>query len=61
MEILKHGNLSFKLKCQYCGCKFRYNLNDINFIEKKGSELKYEFVECPECTLRIPVNKKHTE
>ena len=40
-EILKKGESSFVTNCDVCGCKFRYNLFDINIT---GTT-----VSCPRC------------
>lgn len=39
-EIIEHGKKSFTIQCNKCGCKFKYDLEDISC----GG-----FLYCPEC------------
>lgn len=47
IEVIKHGNYVHVYKCLKCGCLFRANKNDINYIDNSDSDVGY--IRCPEC------------
>ena len=47
IEVIKHDNYVHVYKCLKCGCLFRANKNDINYIDNSDSNVGY--IRCPEC------------
>ena len=62
MEIIKHGNKTFQVECEECGCIFVGSNKDLKYKEicVSNSMAIGEFtIECPECNeLYIIKNNK---
>lgn len=58
MKIIKKGTktppdkFTYIKKCEVCGCKFTYTLNDIDCAIIPGY---YRFLNCPQCEYRVSV------
>lgn len=64
MEILQHGkNIENKITACTCGCRFKYDEEDIKHETDNGGVflIVNQYVNCPECGLRIKINVKTIE
>ena len=58
MKIIKKGTktppdkFTYIKKCEVCGCKFTYTLNDIDCAIIPDY---YQFLNCPQCEYRVSV------
>ena len=48
IEIIEHGKEKFEITCSRCGCKFTYQLEDLD--KPYGGS---EFINCPDCKERL--------
>lgn len=47
-KIIEHGELIKSITCDFCKCKFRYNVHfDVELMSKSGNMIRV--VKCPEC------------
>lgn len=55
IKIIKEGKIPklkkriYEAACDYCGCRFEFETEDIKFQEKKLNEVISSTVECPCC------------
>lgn len=63
MEILQHGNKENKITACACGCRFKYDEEDIKHETDNGGVflIVNQYVNCPECGLRITTDVKTIE
>lgn len=45
VKVIKPGDEVFELTCEYCGCKFQYQAEDLGY----RAWYPHGFVYCPQC------------
>ncbi len=57
IEVLKHGNLFYIKTCEYCGCEFIYQGNDMSLMLNDNQKTYSYKVNCPDCRHSVKADK----
>ena len=66
IEIIEPGTRTVT-ECQYCGCRFSYEEEDIESSHyvfqdgKRSPEFLDDYVNCPQCSRRITLKQQNKE